>query len=89
MKRMINTSELSPGNIRRIIHRKLAEAMCKELGYMFESERVDRISDESMKMMDAGVDIPNALVDALHDELILYGDPNAPAVKTEGILRQK
>lgn len=64
-------------SLRPVIHRLLVKLTAERLGYAFPAERLARLSADSMEWMDKGLTYPWAFYQALTDELLLYGDPDA------------
>lgn len=75
-------------DLRDIINRRLAEMLCKELNYNFEADRINRIAQIMRELMAAGYPASNAVSEALDLELLLYGDPHAPADTIKGFVPQ-
>lgn len=66
-------------NIRDIVANELAGKLCAALGYKFAVERTQRIAEQMDKLVQEGWGGPASFAEALEIELLLYGDPDAPA----------
>lgn len=68
------------------IRNDLVAAHTKALGYDFDADRVERIGGLLTEYMDRGLPAANAAAEALHDDLLLHGDPLAPSLELRGVV---
>jgi hypothetical protein len=74
-------------SLRPALHLDLVTMTAKRLGYDFlTDERLKRVAVDSMAIMDWGLPYPYAFAEAVHNELVMYGDPRG-GIEPVGIMQ--
>lgn len=72
---MLTTEQaIETGALQTYVDQHLAAAMVKKLGYNWPDERIERVASEMAKLFAVSKDMPWSLSEAIHKELVMYGD---------------